>query len=38
MLICPLAIFNSVYMKLWFQGSPRTPSGTGSTVQGLGKC
>jgi hypothetical protein len=31
MLICPLAIFNSVNMKLWFQVSPRTPSDTGST-------
>lgn len=28
---CPLAILNSVNMKLWFQGSPRTPSDTGSS-------
>lgn len=27
----PLTIFNSVNMKLWFQGSPRTPSDTGSS-------
>lgn len=33
MLTCPLAIFNSVNMKLRFQGSPRTPSDTGRTVQ-----
>jgi len=31
MLICPLAIFNSINLKLWFQGSPRTPSDTGHT-------
>jgi len=31
MLICPVAIFNLVNMKLWFQGFPRTPSDTGRT-------
>jgi len=31
MLICPIAIFKSVNMKVWYKVSPRTRSDTGST-------